>query len=299
MSVIAKLLHNPVTLKMTLLGIVCFAILLTGLVLIRKMRRSIQEESEPVRLSQGNAGFTLSTYDGLARQLREQEKELQQLREQYQTETTLAGNINETVLASLACGVLFFDRAGVLRQANRAAKLLLGYSSPFSFHMRDLFRGVGRTRWADTTNEDAQSAVPLLRAMQETLRGGAAFPRMKVDYRTPGGQKRVLGVSASAVRGKTNEVVGVSCVLDDLTELAELTEEVHRTENLASLGEISTGVIHDFKKSLATVRADAQALMSERSDPSTRLYVQRIVAELDSLARIVDEFLQFAGSTKS
>ncbi len=297
MSVIAKLLHNPVTLKLALLGIICGGLLLLGIALIRKMRREIQTETAPVRLSQAKGGFELSTYDGLARQLREQEKELQRLREQYQSEAAVSGSINEAVLANLNCGVLFFDRMGVLRQANRAAKLLLGYSSPFSFHVRDLFRGVSKTRLADAV-EEVQSAAPLVRAVQETLRDGVAFPKMKVDYRTPGGQKRVLGVNASAVRHKNGEILGVSCVLDDLTELAELQQEINRSENLASLGEISAGLIQDFKKSLATVRADAQALMNERSDPSTRLYMQRIVAELDSLARIVEEFLQFAESSK-
>ena len=298
MSVIQKLLNNPVTLKMALLGIFCFALFVLGIILIRRMRRSIQSDAEPVKLAQGSAGFALATYDGLARQLREQEKELQRLREQYQTETAVAGNITEAVLANLTSGVLFFDRMGTVRQANRAAKLLLGYSSPFSFHIRDLFRGISRIKWPDTGAE-AQSAAPLVHAMQETLRNGAAFPRMKVDYRSPGGQKRVLGVNASAVQGKGAEIMGVSCVIDDLTEISELEEEVHRNENLASLGEISAGLVHDFKKSLATVRGHAQPLLRERSDPATRLYAQKIVAELESLSRIVDEFLEFASSNKN
>lgn len=298
MPVIQKLLHNPITLKMALLAIFCVSLFLLGIILIRKMRRSIQTEGEPVRLSQGNSGFELATYDGLARQLREQEKELQQLREQYQKEAAVAGAIHEVVLANLNCGVMFFDRTGILRQANRAAKLILGYSSPFSFHMRDLFRGVTRIKWTDIADE-AQSAAPLIQALQESLRSGAAFPRMKVDYRTPGGQKRTLGITASAVRAKSLEILGVSCIIDDLTELAELANEVHRTENLASLGEISAGFVHDFKKSLATLRADAQALLQEPADPSGRLYVQKIVSELDSLARIASEFLEFASSTKN
>jgi nitrogen-specific signal transduction histidine kinase len=298
MSVIQRLLHNPIVLKMTLLGIFCVSLFLLAIIFIRKMRRNIQSEAQPVRLSEGNAGFALATYDGLARQLREQEKELQRLREQYQSETAVAGTINEAVLANLNCGVVFFDRMGMVRQANRAAKSILGYSSPFSFHIRDLFRGVNKIKWQET-GEEAQSGAPLIQAMQETLRNLSTFPRMKVDYRTPSGQKRVLGVTASAVETKAGEVLGVSCLIDDLTEISELSQDVHRSENLASLGEISAGMVHDFKKSLDTVRGHAQALLKERSNPATRLYAQKIVAELDSLARIVDEFLEFASSTKN
>jgi nitrogen-specific signal transduction histidine kinase len=298
MSVIQRLLHNPVAFKVVLLGFFCASMVLLGIIIMHRIRRKIQADAEPARLSQGAAGFALSTYDGLARQLREKEKELQQLREQYQGESAMAGSINETVLANLNCGVIFFDRMGILRHANRAAKSLFGYSSPFSFHMRDLFRGVTKIKWTDS-GEEANSGAPLLQAMQESLRNAAAFPRMKVDYRTPSGQKRVLGVSVFAVRAADGKVLGLSCLVDDLTEIAELSQEVHRSENLASLGEISAGLVHDFKNSLATVRGHAQALLKERSDAASHLSAQKIVAELDSLARILDEFLEFASSSKN
>lgn len=297
MSVIQNALHNPFILKIALTAILCFSMFLLAVFFMRRLRHGIQSEAETGRLSDGAAGFSLATYHGLAQQLGEQAKELQRLRGQHQAETATAAYINDAVLATLTCGVLFFDRMGLLRQANRSAKSLLGYSSPFSLHIRDLFRGVSRVRWQET-GEEAHSSAPLVQAMQETLSSGAAFPRVRIDYRTPGGQKRVLGVSASAVRGKSNQVIGVSCVIDDLTEVAELSQEVHRSENLASLGEISAGLVHDFKKSLATVRGHSQALLRERPDPATRRYAQKIVDELDSLARIVDEFLEFASSTK-
>jgi nitrogen-specific signal transduction histidine kinase len=298
MSVIHNLLRNPVVLKMALLAVGSVFVFLLAIVVMKRMRRSIELEAKPARLGEGDAGFSLATYHSLAGQLREQQKELKRLREQHATESATANNTHETVLANLNCGVLFFDRMGLVRQANRAAKSLLGYSSPFSFHMRDLFRGVSRLRWQET-GEEAQSVAPLIQAMQETLRDGAAFPRLRADYISPGGQKHVLGVSASAVRGKNGEIIGVSCLLDDLTEIAELSQEVHRSENLASLGEISAGLVHDFKNSLATVREHAQSLLREQSDPATHLCAEKVVAELDSLARIVDEFLQFAGSTKN
>lgn len=298
MSVIRNSLHNPLIFKIALLALLCFSLFLLAVFLMRSLRRSIQAEAKAGRLSDGAAGFSLATYHGLAQQLREQEKELQRLRGQHQAETAAAGYINAAIVATLTCGVLYFDRMGLLRQVNRPAKSLLGYSSPFAFHLRDLFRGVSRVRWQET-GEEAHSPAPLIQALQETLSNGAAFPRARIDYLSPSGQKRVLGVSASAVRSKSNQVIGVSCVIDDLTEIAELSQEVRRSENLASLGEISAGLVHDFKKSLATVRGHSQALLWKCSDPGIRLCAQKIVDELDSLARIVNEFLEFASSTKN
>ncbi|HEY6351345.1 MAG TPA: hypothetical protein VI636_18220 [Candidatus Angelobacter sp.] len=292
-----KLLQNPLFFKLALLTTGCIALLLLAIVAVRRIRKSIQAEAESVRLAQGNAGFALAAYEGLGRQLREQEKELQRLREQRQDEAVISGNINGAVLSNLSCGVLFFDRMATVRQANRACKVLLGYASPFSFHARDLFRSVTRIKWPES-GEEAQSSVPLLQAIQESIRSGAPFRRAIVDYRTPGGQKRVLALMASAVRGKGGEVLGLSCVLDDLTEITELSQQVHRDEDFASLGEISAGLANDFKKSLATVLTHAQALLREDSDAATRYYAEKVIAELDSLASLVDEFLEFAGSIK-
>lgn len=292
-----KLLQNPMLFKLALVTTGLIACLLMAIVVVRKIRKSIQAEAETTRAAQSNAGFALAAYEGLGKQLREQEKELQRLRDQRQEQSATSAHITDAVLANLSCGVLFFDRMGMVRQANRASKSLLGYASPFSFHFRDLFRSVYKTRWPES-GEEAQSSAPLIQAIQESIRSGANFPRAIVDYRTPGGQKRVLGIMASAVRDKGGEITGLSCVLDDLTEITELSEQVHRDDNFASLGEISAGLANDFKKSLALVRINAQALLTEESDAGTRFYAEKVVSELDSLARIVDEFLEFAGSIK-
>lgn len=294
---IDKLLQNPLMFKLALLTTGSIALLLIAAVVLRHIRKKLQSEAESMRVAQGNAGFALAAYEGLGRQLREQEKELQKLREQRQEETVVNGNITDAVLANLSCGVLFFDRMGTVKQANRACKALLGYASPFSFHLRDLFRSVNRIKWPES-GEEAQSSTPLINAFQESLRSGAPFRRAIIDYRTPGGQKRVLAVMASAVRGKGGEILGLSCVLDDITEITELSDRVNRDENFASLGEISAGLANDFKKSLSTVRTNAQALLTEESNAATRFYAEKVVAELDSLARLVDEFLEFAGSIK-
>lgn len=295
---IEKLLHNPMLFKMVLVTIFLVGTLLFMAWVVRWVRRSIAAEARPVQLGQGDAAFSLVAYQGLLRQLQEKDQELQRLREQYKVETATTGNISDAVLANLSCGVIFCDRMGIVRQVNRAGKSILGYASPLSFHIRDLFRGVSRVQWTEA-DEESHSPAPLVNALQEALRSGAPIPRMKLEYRTPGGQKRSLAVTASAVKAKDGEILGVSCLVDDLTELAEISQELHRAEGLASLGEISAGMVNDFKRSLASVRAHAQALLQEDSDSVRRYYTEQIAAELESLSQLVDEYLQFAASTRN
>jgi nitrogen fixation/metabolism regulation signal transduction histidine kinase len=295
---IQRLLHNPMALKLALATVFCLLLFAVFAVVIRGLRKNIAAESEIKHSpAQDSALFTLSTYQGVIQQLREQDKAVRRTHEQDQAQAAIAETINESVLANLNSGVLFFDRQALVRQANRAAKSLLGYASPFSFHARDLFRGISRVHWPETGKEDF-SAGPFLQALQHSLQTAESFARAKIDYLTPGGQKRVLGIQASPVCGKNGEVLGLACVINDLTEIAELSRQAERNENLASLGEISAGLVNDFKKSLALIAAHAEGLIKEDETEAGRYYAERILAEAESLSRIVSEFLDFANSTK-
>ena len=296
---IQKLLHNPWLLKLVLVTACCLLLFLLAAAFIRKLRRNISAEVESFHAKpQGNTAITLAAYEGVIRQLRDQSKELQRVREGEQQQATLTDNISEAVLSNLSCGVVFFDRMGLVRQANRAAKSLLGYASPFSFHLRELFRGITKIEWQET-GELVHSQAPFIEAMQQTLRTAAPFPRARVEYLTPGGHKHVFGIHATAVRNKSKEILGVSCLINDLTELTELSQQAQRNENLASLGEISAGLVNDFKKSLKTISGHAEMLMREDESAASRYYAEKILSEAESLSRIVSEFLEFASSPRN
>lgn len=295
---IQRFLHNPLLLKIALVGIFCLTLFLFAVALIRKLRQNVTAEMDSMNARpQNSTAVTLAAYEGVIRQLREQGNQLQRAREESQQQAASNENIHEAVLSNLSCGVLFFDRAGLVRQANRAAKSLLGYASPFSFHIRELFRGLTRVEWQET-GEEAHSQTPFVEAMQQTLRTAEPFPRARIEYITPGGHKRVLGITASAVLEKNGEVQGVSCVINDLTEITEISQRVDRNENLASLGEISAGLVSDFKKSLNVISGHAENLMREDSSAASRFYAEKILSEAESLSRVVSEFLEFASSAK-
>src|SRR5947209_12549224 len=176
-----KILHNPLVLKVALVGIFWILLYLVSVALMRKLRQSATAEMDSLNTRpQNNTAVTLAAYEGVIRQLREQGNQLQRAREEAQQQAAASENINESVLASLSCGVVFFDRLGVVRQANRAAKSLLGYASPFSFHVRELFRGITRVEWQET-GEEAHSQAPFVEAMQHTLRTAGPFPRARIE----------------------------------------------------------------------------------------------------------------------
>lgn len=301
-----QLLHNPLVIRMALGAAIFFCAFLLAAILMRKVKQEITAETAPPALPQeGSSAFGFAAYNGVIQQLREKEKNLQRLLETEQQRSASAEVIHEAMLANLSSGVIYLDWMGGVRQANRAARSLLGYASPLMFNLRDLFRTVTQVRWPDGTETNA--AATMIGALQQSIRDGAAFPKVEIEYRTPAGQKRTLAVSAFPVMEKSSpanaakdkEALGSCCLIEDLTQITEIARQMHISENLASMGEISAGLVRDFKNSLETIASHAQTLFTSGEREETRQLAEKIKKEAESLSKVVAEFLEFASSPRN
>jgi len=289
-----KVLTNPVVVTMVLLGLAGALAVLVGFFLIRRMRRQLLSPGvQPQRLpSMEGETFAAAAFQGVIQRLKEQEKELNQLRQRERERAEASETISAAVLSNLASGVLLFNPSGMVRQANQAARGVLGYASPIGLHARQLFQGASSVR--QETGESVSSAADLVEAVELALREGRTFRRLEVEYTTPGGVARVLGVTLSRVRAGSGEALGVACLVSDLTEITNLERQMRLRENLASLGEMSAGIAHEFKNSLATISGYAQMLRTENPPETVQEFSGKIVSETNHLTRIVTDFLNFA-----
>jgi signal transduction histidine kinase len=90
------------------------------------------------------------------------------------------------------------------------------------------------------------------------------------------------------------KVSGALCLMSDLTELTALQKQIRWKENLAALGEMSAGIAHEFKNSLATISGYAQMIRSEVATGDVRDSSERILDQTRALTHVVTEFLRFA-----
>ena len=136
-----KALMNPVVLRMAFLLLCALAAFGLGLFAIRRLRRNLAKEHEAVGHAPLAAeGLPVHAYHAVIQQLKQQKHELavQQLSERRKAKAS--DTLSSTVLANLSSGVLFFNTAGLVRQANAAARNMLGFASPVGLHVADLFR---------------------------------------------------------------------------------------------------------------------------------------------------------------
>lgn len=288
-----RLLTNPIFLLMAgaFAGGVVAMVLFVWI--IRRMRKSITDAGTIDKpRADASANFTLAAYQGVIQKFKEQERELGRLRDEERQRAATTEKINTAVLSQLASGVILFNKQGLVQQANPAAKTIFGYASPLGLHARDLFKGVQKLR------SDAGGAESATSSLAEVLRScaesGQSAQRLEADYVTPQGARRVLGFTLSPVRDPQGQPLGVACLASDLTEISDLAQQMRLRENLASLGEMSAGIAHEFKNSLATISGYAQMLRSEQDAGTVNTFANKIADETSNLTRVVTDFLNFA-----
>src|SRR5688572_15231448 len=146
----------------------------------------------------------------------------------------------------MASGVVVFAKDGELDFMNRAAEDVLQVrASELSGARPDVvFR----------------RAPELASLVEDSRLSGSVHPRCDVKLGGDTRDARDLGASTFPILDEEGAAVGALVLLSDLTEIKALQERMRLRENLASLGEMSAGIAHEFRNSLAAILGFASLL---------------------------------------
>jgi PAS domain S-box-containing protein len=224
------------------------------------------------------SAFMTASMEGVIRQLREQEKELERLHKIEKERAEHTERLSEEVTRNMPAGLLVVNATGIISSANPAAEQVLGIQAL-------VFR-----RYSEVLGAESG----LTRLIGECLTMGRIFRREQVEHEAPGGESRLLGVSISPIRRGTEKINGALCLLTDLTELAALQQQIHLKESLAVVGELSAGIAHEFKNALATISGYAQMISAEAGAGELAESADRILEQTRNITHVVTEFLKYA-----
>ncbi len=191
------------------------------------------------------------------------------------------------IFSQLPSGVMLFDRAARLREANPAARAALALSSVRGQQAEQVFGA------ADMQENDGRILGRATELLRQALDEGRSWQRKVLAYTTPAGEARVLGLTFSPLR-EAGVVTGLLCLLTDLTAIRRLEAELRRRQSLALLGEMAAGMAHEFKNSLATISGYAELVHQHLCDAEGREHNQKILQQIQSLSEVTSEFLAFA-----
>lgn len=269
-------------------GLPSFVLILRRL--LRPYEKLVDEaERAPVqkRLSaeRDETEFVLETFQTVVAQLQTQGKQLEHLRAQASARAVSAEKFSERIVASVPTGLIAFNVAGRATMVNANARALLGVQDELEGQPED---GIPRT-------ELLRHAPDLAELIEKCLQTGELHRREEFPVVLPREQRlRRMGATVAPI--EFAEGRGVLCLLTDITEVLELREALALKRNLESLGEMSAGLAHELKNSLATLHGYAQLWQSSdgQRNNNGREAATAMLQEVRNLSEMVTAFLNFA-----
>ena len=247
-----------------LAGVLAFA--------VSKFFAAARSATRAARQGGEETAFMAAAMEEALLKMRKQERAMQARAEASER---LSGEI----IASLTSGLLVVSQEGIVRTLNPAGQQLLGLAN--SELMRDY-------------REVLAHSVPLANVIQECLVARRPIVRRAVKMDRPGAGASHLGITVSPIRDESGHEHGAICLFTDLSEIADLEDQLRLKDSLARLGELTAGIAHEFRNGLATIHGYSRLLDLERLPTDFKPYVQGIRQETEELGQVVTNFLNFA-----
>ena len=184
--------------------------------------------------------------------------------------------LSEEIISSLTAGLLVVGLQSELRILNPVGRRLLGVPDgalPGNYH--------------------SVLAEPLAKVIDACLANRMPILRRSVSLDDARGTIH-LGVSVSPLHDRRGELHGAICLFSDLTAVKDLEEQLRLKDSLATVGELTAGIAHEFRNGLATIQGYSKLIDLQELPEKQRQYVEGIRAETISMTQLVTNFLNFA-----
>ena len=242
-------------------------------------------------------GFVVDTFQNLVSKLKENERELQELRAKAEKRADLIENLSKNILESVPSGVISFNEALEITMVNSAAERIMGFKRE---------EAVGRKH-----NEVLKGEIARLIEKNETVcRQELAFysglQKRAGSEAGAKGRRLLAGFSVTPLRDAAGARIGLILVFTDLTELKALERQAELRRRLSSLGEMSAGLAHELRNPMAVISGYSKMLskmpagqVPPAQEKTAEIQMQRQAAhaiekEVAAMNSIINGFLSFA-----
>jgi PAS domain S-box-containing protein len=168
--------------------------------------------------------------------------------------------------------VIFVNDAGVRLFGAVKAEEILG-KSPFDLFHRDCHAQV-RER------------------IHQLLEGSATVPVAEEKVVTLDG--RIVDVEVSAARFTDEEGPAILAMIRDISERNRLQEQLRRTERVAELGTLASGMAHEIGTPMNVILGRAEYLMQRTQEEPLKKGLQTIISQVERITRVMNQLLAFA-----
>lgn len=223
----------------------------------------------------------IQSYGTIISELKQSEKELIRLNEIITRRADDLEVYNNHVLKSISTGVITLDNEKKISTINRAAALIFQKDSA-SITGAD-YHGL----FAEYPN--------LMGEIDQFFLHGESVSNRQISITAPDKSEITLGLSISMLEDSQGRVIGAWIILNDQTEFIRMREELDLKSRMATLGEMSGGLAHQLRNSIAAIVGFARLVgKKNENNPDVKQYISCLLGESLEAELLVARFLDFA-----
>jgi PAS domain-containing protein len=276
-----KILLSPTFVRLAGVLLATLAAFVLAIVGVRWLRRRLVDGEKILEDLGPENATAVYPYSAIIQQLKQQKFALENEQQVQRRRAKTSEYITASMIAHLPCGVLFVTPNGLVRQANAAARQMLGFASPLGMSLAELFRDAKAI-------SDSATGGTVAGAFQGALQSKAGATQFESSYLTPSGEERLLKFTLIPMCAPTGETLGMAAVVGDESKSVDF----RRARVLQS--ETSAEMALELRTSLATIREWSEQMGVAADREQTQSLARDISAEAARLEKLVGGFL--AGS---
>jgi len=145
----------------------------------------------------------------------------------------------------------------------------------------------------DRQYTDQETMRKLFQAFNEVYRTGKRSRVLDYEIIRKDGAKRHIEASISSRKDASGKPIGFRGIIRDITERKRIEEQLLQAEKLRAVGEMASGVAHDFNNALAAILGNTQLLLYTAQDEELKeplRIIEQVAKDSSQTVRRLQDF---------
>lgn len=192
-------------------------------------------------------------------------------------------NYTNSILESIHNGIIAINKDYLITSMNIAAKNILGVTNEsIGKNIMDVF----------PIDEDLVQMINRIMISRESIKNieGTIFINNKeVMFE--------MGVYPLSLEKKNK---GLVVIIEDITEIRKIKQQMQRNDKLAAVGELATGIAHEIRNPLAIIKMIEQTMRSELKDNQDAIHELEVIdEEVERANKVIQSLMEFGKPNKN
>lgn len=216
---------------------------------------------------------------GITGMLVESEARVRRLLEVQITKLTNLENYMGNILDSILNGVIAVDRSLKITSINKEGRNILNMKKDIT---------------GEYVYKFFEDGEKLKNILNDAMKRDKGIQGYEVHSLKCGDTRVTVRLHAYPLKNILNALEGMVLVIEDITHVKRLENQVRRAEKLSAIGELASGIAHEIRNPLGIIKTISQTINKDIEDEEIKEGLEIIEHEIDRANKVIQGLLDFA-----